>query len=86
MVNIFATLKYSEDRHVAIVAFQFQGVNRSWWNVIQNIWSRKGTPWTWANFIKVYNDKYIPLIIQENREYEFVNLKQGMKLVAECEA
>lgn len=87
MINIFAALRYLEKRQVIFVALlQFEGAARSQWSIIKNMWDQKGTPWTWANFTKEFNDKYIQLIVQEKREDEFMSLKQGTKSVAEYEA
>ncbi|XP_027155741.1 uncharacterized protein LOC113756170 [Coffea eugenioides] len=43
------------------------------------------TPWTWVNFIREFNEKYLPSIIQERREDEFIRLRQGPLSVAEYE-
>ncbi|XP_071923195.1 uncharacterized protein [Coffea arabica] len=35
MINIFAVLNYTEERHVNFAVFQFKGPARAWWNVIR---------------------------------------------------
>ena len=38
MVDIFAALHYTEERHVTFAVFQLEGAARSWWNVIRQKW------------------------------------------------
>ncbi|XP_027086657.1 uncharacterized protein [Coffea arabica] len=86
MVDIFAALYYSEERQVAFVVFQLEGAVRSWWNVIRTKWEREQTPSTWVNFVREFNAKYFSPLIQENKEDEFIRLRQGTQSVAEYES
>ncbi|XP_071929077.1 uncharacterized protein [Coffea arabica] len=85
MINIFAALNYTEQRQVNFAVFQFEGPARAWWNVIRAKWEREQTVWTWANFIREFNEKYRPPLVQERREDEFIGLRQGTLSVAEYE-
>ncbi|XP_071917067.1 uncharacterized protein [Coffea arabica] len=85
MTNIFANLDYTENRRVNFAAFQFEGVARAWWDVIRGKWERAQTPWTWENFTREFNEKFLPPLIQEKRDDEFIKLKQGTLCVAEYE-
>ena len=76
MINIFAALNYTEDRRVTFVAFQFEGVARAWWDVIRKKWERAQTPWTWENFTRAVNEKFLPPLTHEKREDEFIKLRQ----------
>ena len=76
MINIFAALDYTEERRVNFVVFQFEGVARAWWDVIRKKWERAQTPWTWENFTREFNEKFLPPLIQEKREDEFIKLRQ----------
>ena len=38
MINIFATLNYTEERQVNFTVFQFEGPARTWWNVFRAKW------------------------------------------------
>ncbi|XP_027166362.1 uncharacterized protein LOC113766361 [Coffea eugenioides] len=86
MVDIFAALHYSEERQVTFVVFQLEGAARSWWNVIRTKWEREQTPRTWVNFVREFNAKYFPPLIQEKKENEFIRLRQGTQSVAEYES
>nr|XP_027083541.1 uncharacterized protein LOC113705832 [Coffea arabica] len=43
------------------------------------------TPWTWVNFTREFNEKYLPPIVQERREEDFIRLRQGPLSVAKYE-
>nr|XP_027076091.1 uncharacterized protein LOC113699941 [Coffea arabica] len=86
MIDIFAALHYSEERQVTFAVFQLEGAARSWWNVIRMKWDREQTPRTWVNFVRDFNAKYFPPLVQEKREDEFIRLRQGTQSVAEYES
>ena len=65
--------------------FQFEGPARVYWNVIRAKWEKEQTAWTWVNFIREFNEKYLPSLIQEKREDGFIRLSQGTQSVAEYE-
>ncbi|XP_071918750.1 uncharacterized protein [Coffea arabica] len=85
MLDIFVALGYSEERQIAFAVFQFEGAARAWWNVIQAKWDREQTPWTWVNFTREFNEKYLPPLVQERQGDEFIRLRQGTMSVAEYE-
>ncbi|XP_027071790.1 uncharacterized protein [Coffea arabica] len=85
MINIFAALNYMEDRQVNFSIFQFEGPTRAWWNVIRAKWERKWITWTWLNFVREFNEKYLPLIVQEKREDDFIRLLPGGLSLSEYE-
>ena len=86
MSNIFAALGYTEERQVTFAVFQFEGAARSWWNVVSAKWEREDIPWTWTNFVNEFNEKFLPPLIQEQREDAFIRLRQGSLSVTEYEA
>ncbi|XP_071928149.1 uncharacterized protein [Coffea arabica] len=85
MVDSFTALDYTKIRQVNFVVFQFEGAARSWCNVVSAKWEREQTLWTWVNFEREFNVKFLPPIIQEKREDDFIKLKQGLLSVAEYE-
>ncbi|XP_027158240.1 uncharacterized protein LOC113759862 [Coffea eugenioides] len=86
MIDIFAALHYSDERQVTFAVFQLEGAARSWWNIIRTKWEREQMPRTWANFVREFNAKYFPPLVQEKKEYEFIRLRQGTQSVAEYES
>ena len=85
MAKIFAALDYTEDRRVNFAAFQFECIALALWDVIRGKWERAQTPWTWENFTREFNEKFLPPLIQEKREDKFIKLKQGTLSVIEYE-
>ncbi|XP_027067801.1 uncharacterized protein [Coffea arabica] len=85
MEDIFAALHYTEERQVTFTVFQLEGAARSWWNVVWAKWKREQTPHTWLNFTREFNEKFLPPLIQEKMEDEFIKLCQGTSSVAEYE-
>nr|XP_027109174.1 uncharacterized protein LOC113729046 [Coffea arabica] len=85
MVDIFAALDYTDERQVNFAVFQFERAARSWWNIVSTKWEREQIPWTWINFEREFNVKFLPPIIQEKREDDFIKLKLGLLSVAEYE-
>ncbi|XP_071932106.1 uncharacterized protein [Coffea arabica] len=86
MVDIFAALHYPDEQQVTFAVFQLEGAVRSWWNVIRQKWEREQTPRTWVNFIREFNAKFFPPLVQERKEDEFIRLRQGAQTVAEYES
>ena len=41
---------------------------------------------TWVNFMRGFNAKFLPLLIQERKEDEFIRLCQGTQTVAKYES
>ncbi|XP_027178199.1 uncharacterized protein LOC113777365 [Coffea eugenioides] len=85
MVDIFMALNYTEERQVAFAVFQFERPALAWWNVIRAKWEREHTAWIWVNFMRKFNEKYFPPLVQEKREDGFVRLRQKTLSVAEYE-
>nr|XP_027088703.1 uncharacterized protein LOC113710054 [Coffea arabica] len=85
MANIFAALDYAEERRVTFAIFQFEGAARAWWDMIRGKWERAQTPWTWENLLGKFNEKFLPPLVQEKWEDEFIKVKQGASSVAENE-
>ncbi|XP_071928113.1 uncharacterized protein [Coffea arabica] len=85
MEDIFAALHYTEERQVTFTVFQLEGAALSWWNVVRAKWEREQTPRTWLNFTREFNEKFLPPLIQEKREDEFIKLRQDTSSVAEYE-
>nr|XP_027122097.1 uncharacterized protein LOC113739047 [Coffea arabica] len=83
--NILAALNYAEERQVTFAAFQFEGAARSWWNLVRVNWDRNHIPRTWANFTREFNAKFLPPLIQEKREDDFIKCRQGAGLNVEIQ-
>ena len=85
MKDIFAALHCTKERQVTFAVFKLEGATCSWWNVVRAKWDREQTPCTWLNFTREFNEKFLPPLIQEKSEDEFIKLRQGTSSVAEYE-
>ncbi|XP_071905605.1 uncharacterized protein [Coffea arabica] len=85
ITEIFTALNYTEERKVTFATFQFEGAARSWLNLMRVHWETNHTPRTWVNFTRKFNAKFLPPLIQEKREDDFIRCKQGAMSVAEYE-
>ncbi|XP_027086577.1 uncharacterized protein [Coffea arabica] len=83
--DIFAALNYAEERQVTFAAFQFERAAHSWWNLVRVNWDRNHIPRTWTNFTREFNAKFLPPLIQDKREDDFIKCRQGVVSVAEYE-
>ena len=72
-----------KQRQLTFTVFQFERSALVWWNVIRAKWEREQTAWTWINFAKEFNEKYLSLLVQEKREDDFIRLRQGALSVSE---
>ncbi|CAH2812031.1 MAG: hypothetical protein CBHOC_5342, partial [uncultured Caballeronia sp.] len=85
ITDIFSALDYTEDRQIAFATFQFEGPARAWWNMVRTKWEVEMIPRTWQRFVREFNAKYLPPIVQERREEAFSRCRQGNQSVAEYE-
>ncbi|KND53977.1 hypothetical protein BSCH_00008 [Candidatus Paraburkholderia schumanniana] len=85
ITDIFSALDYTEDRQISFASFQFEGPARAWWNMVRTKWEVEMLPRTWPRFLREFNDKYLPPIVQERREEAFSRCRQGSQSVAEYE-
>ncbi|CAH2812573.1 MAG: Cysteine synthase (EC, partial [uncultured Caballeronia sp.] len=85
ITDIFSALDYTEDRQISFASFQFEGPARAWWNMIRTKWEVEMIPRTWPRFLREFNAKYLPPIVQERREEAFLRCRQGTQSVAEYE-
>ncbi|KAK4425074.1 hypothetical protein Salat_1701100 [Sesamum alatum] len=84
--KIFKVLRYDDEQKISFSTFRFEEMAHNWWRVVEARWQREETPHTWINFVKEFNDKFVPQVVRDRREEEFVNLIQGSCTVAQYEA
>ena len=75
--DIYKTLEYTDDYKVKFAGFQLEGAAKSWWTIVEQKWELESTPRTWKKFLEEFKSKFIPLLEQEKKEEEFINLKKG---------
>ncbi|XP_012833825.1 PREDICTED: uncharacterized protein LOC105954689 [Erythranthe guttata] len=84
--KIFEVTNYSDSQKVSYAAFQLEETARHWWRVVNQKWAQNNTARTWANFVQEFNEKFIPKVVKNARERDFMNLTQGTMTVAQYEA
>ena len=83
--DIFEALNYSDMRKVAFGKFQLEGPAKAWWRFVEQKWEIEGRPRTWRAFLEEFRKKYVPVVVQEKREEEFIGLRQRTLTVAQYE-
>ena len=63
-----------------------EGEADDWWNGVQEGLLRIEVPITWDLFVKTLYQRYFSEAVQEKKELEFINLKQGYMSVDEYQA
>ncbi|KAK4421491.1 hypothetical protein Salat_2099700 [Sesamum alatum] len=63
--KIFKVLRYDDEQKISFSTFRFEEAAHNWWRVVEAQWHRKGTPHTWANFVKDFNDKFVPQVVRD---------------------
>ena len=85
MNDIYDALQYSKAMKVAFRKFQLEGPAKSWWRIIEEKWNQEGRLHNWDEFLGEFRKKYIPAVLREKREEDFVYLKQRTMSVMEYE-
>lgn len=81
MESIFEYINCPEDHKVRCVVFKLRHAASSWWESAKR--SFNDSPITWAQFKKVFYEKYYSDAARLRKQDEFLNLKQGNRSVDE---
>ena len=71
----------SDTTRIRLVAFQLEGEAQVWWNWVKT--SRDLEAMTWAEFQELFMGKYFPDTVRHAKPEEFLELKQGTRIVIE---
>ena len=85
MEDIYKVLRYQDERKISFGEFQLEGLAKAWWRVVEERWEQEGKQRTWNAFLEEFRKKFIPLIIRERKEEEFIYLKQRTLTVTQYE-
>ncbi|XP_028089999.1 uncharacterized protein LOC114290320 [Camellia sinensis] len=80
--KLFEVFPCTEVQKVLLAAFTLEDGVYRWWMLIQG----EHQEMNWAQFLKIFYEKYFPQSIRDKKVREFEKLKQGNKTVAEYEA
>ena len=84
--KIFEVLPCTENQKVSFAAFMLEGEANHWWSMMKRIHDGVDGAVTWAEFRKLFYEKYFPSNVRKAMEREFLLLKQGDDTIAEYEA
>ena len=76
---ILEVLKTEEEDKIPFTEFLLRGDAREWWKTEKS--SRKGAKIFWTDFKEIFLSCYFPTSICEQKEQEFLYLKQGSMTV-----
>ncbi|XP_058077814.1 uncharacterized protein LOC131226122 [Magnolia sinica] len=82
--KMIRTLYYSKAEQVKLVTYMFKKDASLWWDsVLRTV--PAGFVWTWDGFKAYFHEKYFPLTYHNEKDGEFLYLKQGGMIVVEYE-
>ena len=84
MVRIFTLLRSTEVEQFDFVVSLLQEDGYDWWETVANATARPPVL-TYNDFLREFRDRYMPEIYKDEKQGEFLNLKQRTMTVAEYE-
>ena len=84
--KIFRVLQCGEGEKVEFAIFLMEGAACAWWRMVELKWAEEGTERVWTNFKVEFMRKFIPQVVKDAREKEFMSLVQAGSNVAQYEA
>ena len=80
--KVLEAMKITSDTiRIRLAAFQLEGEAQVWWNWEKT--SRDLEAMTWAEFQELFMGKYFPDTTRHAKAQEFLELKQGTRIVIE---
>ncbi|GAU18217.1 hypothetical protein TSUD_26810 [Trifolium subterraneum] len=83
MSGILDSMGCTELEKVTFATRFLRGAACNWWEGVRAYMTASQMEMTWANFIRLFIDHYIPESYRMSMERELIELKQGSKFVAE---
>ena len=75
--KMFKILKCTDQQKVELAVYMLEGEADDWWNDAQEGLLRREVTVAWDLFVKMFYQRYFSAAVQEKKEQEFLNLKQG---------
>ena len=76
MEKIFEVLEVTDYQKVILATFTFTDEAEHWWRNTKGVLQVRNVQLTWESFLEEFHEKYFPRSIQDEKETEFINLKQ----------
>ena len=84
--KIFRVSNYSDVQKIDYAVYLLEGAALHWWEIVERKWERDGIEKSWGQFRKEFLKKFIPQVVRDARERDFMRLIQGSLSVAKYEA
>ncbi|KAF7801134.1 Transposon Ty3-I Gag-Pol polyprotein [Senna tora] len=75
--KIFKVLKCTEEQKVEFAIYMLAGEAEHWWRGAQQLMEARDVQLTWDTFKTAFLEKYYPMSVRNQKEIEFMQLKQG---------
>lgn len=83
-IRVFNMMRCGPEERFDYAVSLLQEDAYDWWETVPNSDIRPPVL-TWEDFLREFRDKYMPEIYRDEKQREFLNLKQGMMSVADYE-
>ncbi|XP_047330845.1 uncharacterized protein LOC124934363 [Impatiens glandulifera] len=84
--KFFDVLKCDDVEKVRFTIFQLQGNASDWWDLEKQTYERDTSTLSWDTFKQAFYNTYFPKSLRQEKEMEFINLKQGNMIVTKYQA
>ncbi|KAF7841751.1 Transposon Ty3-I Gag-Pol polyprotein [Senna tora] len=75
--KLFKVLRCSDEHKVQYALYMLASEAENWWKGARQLMEAHGTQLTWENFKIVFFEKYYPVSVRNEKEIEFMQMKQG---------
>ncbi|KAH7553348.1 hypothetical protein JRO89_XS12G0000700 [Xanthoceras sorbifolium] len=72
--KVFSFMNYTEDQKVACAVFMLKGDASHWWEMTNRVQNAPDNLIIWVRFKELYNQKYFPKELRNEKESEFIQL------------
>ena len=79
--KIFEVVACTDDQKVAYITYMLVGEAKHWWRGAHALLQAQGVPLTWMSFRATFLEKYFPENVRNQKEIEFLQLKQWGMIV-----
>ena len=83
--KIFSLLECSDSHKVSCATYMLKEGASHWWEMTMRTLNIDKNKITWERFKEVFNEKYFPQSLRDEKEAEFIHLTQGKMSVTEYE-
>ncbi|KAI9161426.1 hypothetical protein LWI28_017328 [Acer negundo] len=83
--KVFTFINYTDGQKVACAVFMLKGDAGHWWEMTNQAHNVPNSPITWFRFKELFNQKYFPEELRNEKESEFLKLTQGSMSLVEYE-